>query len=129
MSTVDGCPFCPNNWDNLDVVASWADSDGYQIAVVVPLNPMVDGHVLFICSVHTQDASADPSIAAALSRAGAWWIKQNQIEANILANCGAAAGQTVFHTHFHVIPRVAGDDVNLPPWHKSELPWAAGQNQ
>jgi diadenosine tetraphosphate (Ap4A) HIT family hydrolase len=28
---------------------------------------------------------------------------------NIGMNCGAAAGQTIFHFHCHVIPRYAGD--------------------
>ena len=28
---------------------------------------------------------------------------------NIVQNNGAAAGQVVFHVHFHVIPRAAGD--------------------
>jgi diadenosine tetraphosphate (Ap4A) HIT family hydrolase len=28
---------------------------------------------------------------------------------NIGANCGKAAGQTVMHLHFHIIPRYAGD--------------------
>lgn len=130
MSAVDGCPFCPDNWDNLNVQGSFTSVEGLRMAVVVPLNPMIDGHVLVICAVHTQDASADPAIAAALMRAAAWWVRQHQIEANILANCGPDAGQTVFHTHVHVIPRVAGDNVNLPPWHKSELPtWTAGPHQ
>jgi len=31
---------------------------------------------------------------------------------NIGMNCGAAAGQTVFHFHCHVIPRFSGDMVN-----------------
>jgi len=31
---------------------------------------------------------------------------------NIGMNCGAAAGQTVFHTHIHIIPRYKGDVEN-----------------
>jgi diadenosine tetraphosphate (Ap4A) HIT family hydrolase len=31
---------------------------------------------------------------------------------NLGMNCGAAAGQTVFHFHCHVIPRFAGDVEN-----------------
>lgn len=30
---------------------------------------------------------------------------------NIVQNCGAAAGQTVFHPHVHIIPRKENDDV------------------
>ena len=31
---------------------------------------------------------------------------------NVGANCGQAAGQTVFHAHIHVIPRYSGDVPN-----------------
>ena len=31
---------------------------------------------------------------------------------NIGSNCGAAAGQTIFHAHIHIIPRYNGDIEN-----------------
>ena len=34
---------------------------------------------------------------------------------NIIANNGTAAGQTVFHFHFHIIPRYKTDDFNYRP--------------
>jgi histidine triad (HIT) family protein len=33
---------------------------------------------------------------------------------NLLNCCEPAAWQTVFHFHFHVIPRYAGDPLRLP---------------
>ena len=33
---------------------------------------------------------------------------------NVLNACGAAAWQTVFHFHVHVIPRYEGDPLRLP---------------
>src|ERR687896_407614 len=33
---------------------------------------------------------------------------------NLLNSCGAAAWQTVFHFHVHVIPRYANDPLRLP---------------
>ena len=33
---------------------------------------------------------------------------------NLLNSCGAAAWQTVFHLHMHVIPRYADDPLKLP---------------
>ena len=33
---------------------------------------------------------------------------------NVLNCCGADAWQTVFHVHFHVIPRNSGDPLRLP---------------
>ena len=38
---------------------------------------------------------------------------------NLLNSCGAAAWQTVFHFHVHVIPRYDGDPLRLP-WVPSE---------
>jgi len=35
---------------------------------------------------------------------------------NLLNSCGAAAWQTVFHFHLHVIPRYENDPLRLP-WH------------
>lgn len=31
---------------------------------------------------------------------------------NVGTNCGAAAGQTIFHCHIHLIPRRLGDSAN-----------------
>ena len=39
---------------------------------------------------------------------------------NILQNNGAAAGQTVFHYHVHLIPRWAGDQA-LQPWTQQQF--------
>lgn len=33
---------------------------------------------------------------------------------NVINSCGAAAWQTVFHFHLHVIPRYQGDPLRLP---------------
>jgi len=33
---------------------------------------------------------------------------------NLINSCGAAAWQTVFHFHMHVIPRYVGDPLTLP---------------
>ncbi len=34
---------------------------------------------------------------------------------NILINNGEAAGQSVMHCHWHIIPRKAGDGYHFPP--------------
>jgi len=38
-------------------------------------------------------------------------MKATQAEGmNIIANCEEVAGQTVFHTHVHLVPRYSADD-------------------
>ena len=48
---------------------------------------------------------------------------------NLINSCGAAAWQTVFHFHIHVIPRYADDPLRLPwtpgPGDEQEIAQAA----
>lgn len=50
---------------------------------------------------------------------------------NILANNGAAAGQTIYHFHFHIIPRYKNDDfkfrVNLKQYSDGLMKEFAGK--
>jgi histidine triad (HIT) family protein len=39
---------------------------------------------------------------------------------NVIQNNGAAAGQTVFHYHVHIIPRWSGDGA-LAPWRPGQV--------
>ncbi|AEJ92239.1 histidine triad nucleotide binding protein [Mycobacterium phage Optimus] len=110
-----GCVFCPDNWPNLDIVKYTGTG-----AIVVPLNPVVDGHVLVIHRAHSADAAADPMIAADLMCAAALWIHYRDIQANIITSIGPAATQTVFHTHVHIVPRAEGDGLPLP-WTPQQL--------
>lgn len=108
------CVFCPPNWGNLDVKADFVNIEGHRVLVITPIRPVVEGHVLVISNIHTEDAAEDPRIAAELMRTAANWVKAHQIDANIITNVGAAAAQTVFHTHLHVVPRSPGDGLQLP---------------
>ncbi|HIH11165.1 TPA: HIT family protein [Candidatus Woesearchaeota archaeon] len=40
---------------------------------------------------------------------------------NILLNNGRAAGQRVFHLHFHVIPRNENDKINIEVWKEKKI--------
>ena len=84
------------------------------------INPATRGHTLVIPRVHAEDvqdiAGADLAATielaqqvarAALKRLGAEGV-------NLLNSSGAAAWQTVFHFHIHVIPRYEGDPLRLP---------------
>ena len=102
------CPFCPPPRDRVflesaDTFAFW---DAY------PVSP---GHALVIPRRHVADwFSATDTERAAL--VAATDDVRREIERlhhpdgyNIGVNVGAAAGQTVFHLHLHVIPRYHGD--------------------
>jgi histidine triad (HIT) family protein len=103
------CPFCLCNWGQLTIL-----DRGAGVAVIRPLNPVTDGHVLVISGDHTSDAADSPIIAAGLMFSAALWVQRTGIEANIITSIGALATQTVRHTHLHVVPRRPGDGLQLP---------------
>ena len=83
------------------------------------INPAADGHVLVIPKRHSRDVLeiGDEDLAAVsrMVRQISMRVKDVLGAGGVnVHNCaGAEAGQTVFHTHFHVIPRSAGDQLRL----------------
>jgi histidine triad (HIT) family protein len=82
--------------------------------------PAADGHVLVIPRAHADDihslAPADLSAGAQTAQAMAGRVSGalGADGISIVQANGAAAGQTVFHYHVHVIPRFDGDGVLRP---------------
>ena len=81
--------------------------------------PQVDGHALVIPKEEAEDLFAlSPAGAAALiatTQKVARAVKKGMAAPGIMVAQlnGAAAGQSVFHVHFHIIPRTAGVDFRL----------------
>jgi histidine triad (HIT) family protein len=84
------------------------------------INPATDGHALVVPRVHTQDIwTIDDGQAQAVMRAAMRVAHLQRVALspdgiNILHATGAAAFQTVFHFHLHLIPRYLGDPIRLP---------------
>jgi histidine triad (HIT) family protein len=84
------------------------------------INPATRGHALVVPRRHTRDLlSIDPDDLAAVAHAAARLAAQmperlGAVGVNLINSCGAAAWQTVFHFHVHVIPRYDGDPLRLP---------------
>ena len=76
---------------------------------------MSPGHALLILRRHVAtwfDASRSEQVALieAIDQAKSIINREHAPDGyNIGMNCGAAAGQTVFHLHVHLIPRYQGD--------------------
>jgi histidine triad (HIT) family protein len=83
------------------------------------LFPLTRGHALVIPKVHTDSLlDADPDDAAAVMRtaqvmAQAAMAAYSPDGLNLLQTNGAAAMQTVFHLHVHVLPRYVGDGFHV----------------
>ena len=84
------------------------------------INPATRGHALVIPRAHARDVhEIDAEDLAAVARIGpadrrAAVQRLGADGVNLLNSSGAAAWQTVFHFHLHVIPRYAGDPLRLP---------------
>jgi histidine triad (HIT) family protein len=84
------------------------------------INPATRGHALVIPRTHVRDVheieTADlEAVAGAAQRvAGRAVERLGAAGVNLLNSSGAAAWQTVFHFHLHVIPRYDGDPLRLP---------------
>ncbi|MEU2558567.1 histidine triad nucleotide-binding protein [Streptomyces longispororuber] len=81
------------------------------------INPQAPTHVLVIPKAHYADAAAlaagDPAAAAdVLREAGEVAAEEGADSYRIVFNTGAGAGQTVFHTHAHVL---GGRGLQWPP--------------
>lgn len=104
------CVFC-------DIVAGTAPATIYEETTLTlaftPLDPVIEGHMLFISKPHFKDALADPGWTAITMLRAVEYARKFD-DANILTNIGKAAKQSVFHLHIHVVPRKAGDQLMLP---------------
>jgi superfamily II DNA or RNA helicase/HKD family nuclease/diadenosine tetraphosphate (Ap4A) HIT family hydrolase len=106
--TTDQCPFCFPASDRI----FYQDHLVIGIWDAFPVNP---GHALLITRRHIRDwfeASNEERIALTRAVEVARFAIAGSFKAdgyNIGINVGEAAGQTVFHLHLHVIPRVRGD--------------------
>jgi histidine triad (HIT) family protein len=102
-----------------EIPAQVVDSDEHTIAFM-DINPATRGHCLVIPKRHTADLTEIEEEDLRHTMAAVQRLTRRIDEAlepdgfNVLNSCRAAAWQTVFHFHLHVIPRYADDPLKLP---------------
>lgn len=112
------CMFCGIAAGRMPAERIYEDDD---TVAFLDIFPAADGHVLVIPNAHSDDIhSTDPADVAAVAQtaqlvAGRIVGALGADGVTITQANGAAAGQTVFHYHVHVIPRFDGDGI-LRPW-------------
>jgi histidine triad (HIT) family protein len=100
--------------------------DAHTLAFM-DIMPQAEGHTLVIPKEPAEDIfDLSPEGAAALARTAkkvaAAVRKATNAPGILLAQLnGAAAGQTVFHIHFHIIPRTSGLDLALHAREKADF--------
>lgn len=113
----DDCIFCKIAGG--EIPATIIEEDERTVSFM-DINPATRGHALVVPRTHARDLlSIEPdelwAVASAAQRLAARMRERLEADGiSVLNSCGAAAWQTVFHFHLHVIPRYEGDPLRLP---------------
>lgn len=107
-----GCEFCEIARHDLRGQIEMVLAESF---VISPRDPVTAGHKLVIPMTHVADAAENPRVTAGVMRDLASYLRGAAVgDCNIITSRGAAATQTVFHMHVHIVPRAAGDNLALP---------------
>jgi histidine triad (HIT) family protein len=104
------CIFCAIAAGQIPSTKVYEDDRTYAFLDIAPGS---EGHMVVIPKAHSQDIRevAAEDLGALFATAQLLTKRAYEVLAcegvNVINNCGAASGQTVFHTHVHVIPRYA----------------------
>jgi histidine triad (HIT) family protein len=113
----DDCLFC--GIVDGSIPSQRIDSDQRTVAFM-DIAPATPGHALVVPRKHSADLleiETDDLNATMLSAQRLARRMKDVLEAdgiNLINACGAAAWQTVFHFHIHVVPRYEDDPLKLP---------------
>lgn len=113
---MDNCIFCNIINGEIPSVKVYENEYVYAFNDISPVAPV---HVLIIPKKHIETLndlnSENVNLISEVYLAAAEIAKQLGVEKSgyrVVSNCGEAAGQTVFHIHFHLI---GGRDLAWPP--------------
>lgn len=114
---MDNCIFCRIAAGDIPSSVIYEDED---FKVILDIAPATKGHAIILPKKHFADLfeldedTAKKVLVVAKKVALAMKRELNCDGLNLLQNNGQAAGQSVFHIHFHLIPRYQGDNVKVP---------------
>lgn len=112
------CIFCNIVSGELPSTTIYEDEHSFAFLDIFPVNK---GHTLVVSKKHYADFSqTDADTLARIMQATqrvarAVYTGTGADGFNISTNNGAAAGQVIFHIHWHIIPRFSGDGLKLWP--------------
>jgi histidine triad (HIT) family protein len=87
-----------------------------EVIAIVPLLPVVEGHILVIPKRHVQDFRDVPHVSGKVMEAAA---SIAPYPSNLITSAGQEATQSVYHLHLHIVPRAYNDGLALP-WHSGK---------
>lgn len=115
------CLFCRIIAKELPSTAVYENESLFAFLDIHPVNK---GHTLVVPKKHTADfLTSDDALLSQLmpsvkSIAGAVMKGVGADACNLSTNNGKAAGQVIFHLHWHIVPRFSDDGLKL--WHGKE---------
>lgn len=123
----DNCIFCKLAAGQIPSTTLYEDED---FRVIMDIAPAVKGHAIVLPKQHMNDLlsieenTAKKALFIVSKVANAIKDALDCDGINILQNNGEAAGQSVFHLHFHILPRYKDDHFTIP-W--KTLSYAEGE--
>jgi len=124
----ENCVFC--KIVSGKIPSSKVYEDNHVIAIL-DIMPAAKGHCLIVPKKHFDDVASTPKVTIAAMMEASKKVGKSQSQAlgatgyNLLVNNGKDAGQAVFHTHLHVIPRSKHDGLVIKwkprRYHEGEL--------
>jgi histidine triad (HIT) family protein len=117
------CLFCKIS--RKEIPSEFIYEDG-EIFAFLDIRPVSKGHTLLVPKKHSSDLleADDETLSQMISSvkrlAGAIMAATGAAGFNLGINTKPAAGQVVFHTHFHIIPRYSNDGLKMWPHLESE---------
>ena len=102
-------------------IPSYKVAETEEAYAFLDIGPLSAGHTLVLPKKHIKNIfEADPkdlySVLDLVQKIAAKMKEKLPCDGvNILINNGEAAGQSVHHCHWHIIPRYAGDGYKFPP--------------
>ncbi|MBE6123007.1 MAG: HIT family protein [Erysipelotrichaceae bacterium] len=117
------CVFCEIIAGNIPGSKVYEDDD---VLAILDLSQVTRGHTLVMPKKHYANLiEADEETAVkcmkVIHRLSAQLVKNTGASGlNVLNNCGAVAGQSVEHLHFHLIPRYSENDAISIVFNESE---------
>ena len=119
----NNCVFCAIAEGEIPSFKIYEDE---MVLAYLDINPFTKGHTLVIPKTHSKGLvdTTDETLAAVIARVKkvAAHLKDSLPcdGFNILQNNGAAAGQTVMHLHFHIVPRYGNEEISFTS-HKGDM--------
>ncbi len=113
---MDDCIFCKIAQGEIPAATLYEDE---EFRVIMDMGPAAKGHSLILPKKHyanvyeLPEEMAGKAFCLAKKMAGVMTEALETDGFNIVQNNGAAAGQTVFHFHMHLIPRYEKDDAGF----------------